>query len=82
MRRPSTVIIGQAGQVVDRIEQRVEMINDESRKRNRLLDILGSGEFLSPIIVFVNQKKSCDYLAKSLDKAGVSLLKTDIYSNL
>ena len=74
MRRPATVIIGQAGQVVDRIEQRVEMINDENRKRNRLLDILASGEFASPIILFVNQKKSCDYLAKSLDKAGVRII--------
>ena len=30
--------------------------------------------FEPPIIIFVNQKKGCDVLAKSLEKMGVSLL--------
>ncbi|KAI8852691.1 P-loop containing nucleoside triphosphate hydrolase protein [Chytridium lagenaria] len=48
-------IIG-SGQVVGRIEQRVEMISDEGKKRNRLLEILNQGDFPAPIIIFVNQK--------------------------
>ncbi len=82
MRRPATVIIGLAGQVVDRIEQRAEIINDENRKKARLLEILGSGEFTSPIIIFVNQKTSCDVLAKSLDKSGVCRLLCFMQVNL
>lgn len=33
LRRPAVVTIGQAGQVVETIEQRVEMINDEAKKK-------------------------------------------------
>ena len=35
------------------------------------MQILGEG-ITPPIIVFVNQKKGCDVLAKSLEKMGVS----------
>jgi hypothetical protein len=40
------------------------------RIRGRLLEIL-SGPFEPPIIIFVNQKKGCDVLAKALNKLGV-----------
>lgn len=36
-----------------------------------MLEILNSGEFPSPIIVFVNQKKTADMVAKDLQRAGV-----------
>lgn len=39
--------------------------------RKKLLAILEQG-FDPPIIIFVNQKKGCDVLAKSLEKMGVS----------
>ncbi|KAJ3330431.1 DEAD (Asp-Glu-Ala-Asp) box polypeptide 23 [Blyttiomyces sp. JEL0837] len=70
LRRPIQVTIGTAGQAVDRIEQRVEFVNDENKKRDRLLQILNNGEFKPPIIVFVNQKKGCDVLAKALERLG------------
>ncbi|KAJ3139703.1 mRNA splicing protein prp28 [Physocladia obscura] len=70
LRRPIVVTIGTAGQAVDRIEQRIEMINDEGKKKNRLLELLGGEEFSPPIIVFVNQKKGCDVLSKALEKLG------------
>ena len=41
--------------------------------RKKLLEVLNRG-FEPPIIIFVNQKKGCDVLAKSLEKMGVSLL--------
>ncbi|KAI9205633.1 P-loop containing nucleoside triphosphate hydrolase protein [Polychytrium aggregatum] len=69
LRRPAVVTIGTAGQVVDRIEQRVEFINDENKKKNRLIEIL-NGRFEPPIIVFVNQKKGCDVLSKALERLG------------
>ena len=37
------------------------------------MEVLNRG-FEPPIIIFVNQKKGCDVLAKSLEKMGVSLL--------
>lgn len=39
--------------------------------RKKLLEVLSQG-FEPPIIIFVNQKKGCDVLAKSLEKMGVS----------
>ncbi|KAJ3054388.1 DEAD (Asp-Glu-Ala-Asp) box polypeptide 23 [Rhizophlyctis rosea] len=68
LRRPAVVTIGTAGQVVDTIEQKVEFISDENKKKSRLLEILV--QFEPPIIVFVNQKKGCDVLSKALEKLG------------
>ncbi|KAF9209068.1 DEAD (Asp-Glu-Ala-Asp) box polypeptide 23 [Haplosporangium sp. Z 27] len=70
LRRPAVVTIGTAGQAVETVEQRVEMISDENRKKNRLMDLL-KGQFAPPIIVFVNQKKSCDMLAKMINSSGL-----------
>lgn len=39
--------------------------------RKKMLEVLAHG-FEPPIIIFVNQKKGCDVLAKSLEKMGVS----------
>ena len=36
-----------------------------------MLEILNSNQFASPIIVFVNQKKTADMVAKDLHRAGV-----------
>ncbi|KAJ3299985.1 DEAD (Asp-Glu-Ala-Asp) box polypeptide 23 [Borealophlyctis nickersoniae] len=69
LRRPAVVTIGTAGQVVDTIEQRVEFISDENRKKQRLLELLGQNHE-PPIIIFVNQKKGCDVLSKALEKLG------------
>ncbi|KAI9265283.1 P-loop containing nucleoside triphosphate hydrolase protein [Phascolomyces articulosus] len=70
LRRPAVVTIGTAGQAVETVEQRVEMINDENKKKNRLLELLESGTYEPPIIIFVNQKKGVDVLAKALNKLG------------
>lgn len=43
--------------------------------RKKLLEVLAHG-FEPPIIIFVNQKKGCDVLAKSLEKMGVSYCET------
>ncbi|KAF9406796.1 mRNA splicing protein prp28 [Podila epigama] len=70
LRRPAVVTIGTAGQAVETVEQRVEMITDENKKKNRLMDLL-KGQYAPPIIVFVNQKKSCDMLAKLVNSSGL-----------
>ncbi|GAA5925639.1 hypothetical protein JCM3775_001461 [Rhodotorula graminis] len=69
LRRPAVVTIGVAGQAVDTVDQRVEMINSEEKKKSRLLEILNNGGFEPPMIVFVNQKKGADVLQKDLQRS-------------
>ena len=68
LRRPAVVYIGSIGRPVERVEQVVYMMK-ENDKRNKLINILSQG-FEPPIIIFVNQKKGADVLAKSLEKMG------------
>ena len=59
-----------AGKPIETVEQRVVMLN-EGEKRKKLIELLEEPE--PPIIIFVNQKKGADVLARSLEKMGVSL---------
>ncbi|XP_035828520.1 probable ATP-dependent RNA helicase DDX23 isoform X2 [Aplysia californica] len=68
LRRPCVVYIGNVGKPVDRVEQIVYMVG-ENEKRKKLVGILNQG-IEPPIIIFVNQKKGADVLAKSLEKMG------------
>ncbi|UJR30923.1 hypothetical protein I4U23_018433 [Adineta vaga] len=68
LRRPASVYIGSVGKPTERVEQIVIMCS-ENDKRNKLLDILERG-IDPPIIIFVNQKKAVDVLAKGLVKKG------------
>lgn len=102
LKKPAVITIGEAGRAVDTVEQRVEFVNGEEKKkyvasfqilpkqmftcmfpiRQRLLEVLNSGQFPSPIIVFVNQKKTADMVAKDLSRAGVGLLFAKYRSEL
>jgi ATP-dependent RNA helicase DDX23/PRP28 len=79
MRRPATVIIGNAGQAVDTVEQRVIMVGpDEQKRKRKLEDVLGEID-TGPIIIFVKEKRQCDALAKDLRALQVkSLYHQDI----
>ena len=68
LRRPVVVHIGTVGKPVERVEQVVYMCK-ENDKRNKLIEILNAG-IDPPIIIFVNQKKGADVLAKGLEKMG------------
>lgn len=72
LRRPAIITIGSAGEAVDTVEQRVEMIPGEEKRKKRLHDILSSGEFRPPIIVFVNIKRNCDAIARDIKHMGFS----------
>jgi ATP-dependent RNA helicase DDX23/PRP28 len=72
LRRPAIVTIGNVGQAVDTIEQRVEFVSGEDKRKKRLADILMSGEFQPPIIVFVNIKRNCDAVARDIKQMGFS----------
>ncbi|KAL1376547.1 hypothetical protein pipiens_016843 [Culex pipiens pipiens] len=68
LRRPATVYIGSVGKPTERTEQIVHMVT-ENEKRKKLMEILSRG-VEPPCIIFVNQKKGADVLAKGLEKLG------------
>lgn len=72
LRRPAIVTIGNAGEAVDTVEQRVEFINGEDKRKKRLAEILQSNQFTPPIIVFVNIKRNCDTVARDIKRLGFS----------
>ncbi|KAJ5804752.1 uncharacterized protein N7518_001055 [Penicillium psychrosexuale] len=72
LRRPAIITIGGVGEAVDTVEQRVEMISGEDKRKKRLGEILSSGEFRPPIIVFVNIKRNCDAIAREIKQWGFS----------
>ncbi|KAF9069869.1 P-loop containing nucleoside triphosphate hydrolase protein [Rhodocollybia butyracea] len=73
LKRPAVITIGEAGRAVDTVEQRVEFVHGgEEKKKQKLLEVLNTGQWGSPIIVFVNQKKTADLIAKELGRAGWS----------
>jgi ATP-dependent RNA helicase DDX23/PRP28 len=72
LRRPAIVTIGNAGEAVETVEQRVEHVQGEEKRKKRLQEILNSGEFQPPIIVFVNIKRNCDAIARDIKHMGFS----------
>ncbi|KAF5134228.1 Pre-mRNA-splicing ATP-dependent RNA helicase [Metarhizium brunneum] len=72
LRRPATATIGNAGEAVDTVEQRVELISGEDRRKKRLQEILSKNDFAPPIIVFVNIKRNCDAVARDIKSMGWS----------
>lgn len=70
LRRPAVVYIGSVGRPTERTEQIVYMVTEQD-KRRKLMEILNRG-VEPPVIIFVNQKKGADVLAKGLERLGVS----------
>lgn len=73
--KPATIQIGQTGTVADQIEQRIQMVT-EGEKTRLISEILIQGEerFNPPVIIFVNQKKTVDYLTKRLESFGLKVV--------
>lgn len=68
LRHPAFIIIGEIGKVVERIEQRVEWVNEDF-KFKKLMSVLNDSP-PPPIMIFCNMKKTCDGVAKMLEKTG------------
>lgn len=74
LRKPATVTIGNLGEVTDTVEQRVEFVQGEEKKKKRLQEILRTIGLPPPFIIFVNQKKACDVVVKYVREAGFSAI--------
>jgi ATP-dependent RNA helicase DDX23/PRP28 len=72
LRKPAVVTIGIAGQAVDTVEQRVEFVSGDEKKKTRMVQILRMCGLKPPMIVFCNQTKTADMVAKDIQKAGFS----------
>ncbi|KAK3265261.1 Envelope glycoprotein gp160, partial [Cymbomonas tetramitiformis] len=69
MRNPAVVNIGNAGKAVDLIKQDVKWMK-ENEKMNALETFVLSQLHDSTAIIFVNSKKKCDELSKTLEIQG------------
>eukprot|EP00922_Rhytidocystis_sp_ex-Travisia-forbesii_P069871 GHVS01104341.1.p1 GENE.GHVS01104341.1~~GHVS01104341.1.p1 ORF type:complete len:785 (-),score=149.12 GHVS01104341.1:265-2619(-) len=67
LRAPAYISIGDPGAGKRAIEQKLEFMA-EGKKKQRLQEVVEAAE--PPVIVFVNQKKVADVLAKALNKMG------------
>jgi ATP-dependent RNA helicase DDX23/PRP28 len=72
LRRPAIVTIGNVGEAVETVEQRVEFVAGEDKRKKRLAEILSSRQFAPHIIVFVNIKRNCDAVARDIKHMGFS----------
>ncbi|MCJ1308881.1 mRNA splicing protein prp28 [Agyrium rufum] len=72
LRRPAIVTIGNVGEAVETVEQRVEFVAGEDKRKKRLGEILNSRDFAPPIIVFVNIKRNCDAVARDIKHMGLT----------
>ncbi|XP_071692108.1 DEAD-box ATP-dependent RNA helicase 21 [Rutidosis leptorrhynchoides] len=68
LRNPVVVTIGTAGKATDLITQHVIMVKESEKmpRLQKLLDDLGD----KTAIVFINTKKSADFVSKTLEKSG------------
>lgn len=72
LRRPATITIGNANQAVSTVEQKIEFVQGEDKKKARLLQILSAG-FEPPIIVFSTTIQSVDSLSHEIRRAGFNV---------
>ncbi|CAD7928912.1 unnamed protein product [Amoebophrya sp. A120] len=68
-RHPSVIQVGDPSGGNKNIDQRVKMMQDAD-KRKELENLIKSEDFEVPAMVFVNQKRAADVLAKWLDSIG------------
>jgi ATP-dependent RNA helicase DDX23/PRP28 len=67
MRNKIVVIIGEIGRAAKKIEQRIQFIKQEEKKK-KLTEALEETD--TPIIVFVNLKKTADEINKQIEQLG------------
>jgi ATP-dependent RNA helicase DDX23/PRP28 len=75
--KPTIVTIGEAGKAAEAVDQRVEFLTSEGKKRERLVKLVR--ELDPPVIVFVNTKKGCEDVARLIE-SGCGLRPSVLHS--
>ncbi|GME71176.1 unnamed protein product [Ambrosiozyma monospora] len=71
LNKPITAMIGEVGAAVESVQQDAIQVPDDDQKKVKILkDIIRSHQFQPPIIIFVNYKKTCDFLFETLNEFG------------
>ncbi|ODV90755.1 hypothetical protein CANCADRAFT_11392, partial [Tortispora caseinolytica NRRL Y-17796] len=70
---PAIITIGATSSAVDTVEQRVEIVESENDRKDRLLRILRQPRYRPPVIVFVNTKPYCDSIADFLKASNFKI---------
>lgn len=70
LRRPGIVTIGSAGQAGSTVTQLVEFLNNDEKRKRRLLEIIKRQQYRPPIVVFLNYKRDCEAVAEALSADG------------
>lgn len=74
LRRPAIVTIGNLGEAVETVEQRAENIVGEDKRNKRLQELLSQRDtYPPPVIVFVNIKRNCDVVARTVKHWGFAV---------
>jgi ATP-dependent RNA helicase DDX23/PRP28 len=66
------ITIGAVGEAVDTVQQITEQVGSEKKRIERLAAILSSPDTERPVMVFLNSKVKCEYIAKEVRKRGFS----------
>lgn len=75
--KPVVLTVGEAGKAADAVDQRVEYLTSEGKKRERLVSLVR--ELDPPTIVFVNTKKGCEDVCRLLE-SGCGLRPNVLHS--
>ncbi|KAK4528345.1 hypothetical protein GAYE_SCF55G6286 [Galdieria yellowstonensis] len=79
LRNPIIVAVGDIGKGAELVQQRVEYVPNEAKKKLRFFEIVRNAE--PPILVFLNTKKGCDTLVRAIEtESGLDIRATVIHS--
>lgn len=70
LNNPGVVTIGELGNAVDTVVQKVELVKDDPAKMSRLVKILKQNSYKPPILIFVNYKRTGEDIMSKLSKEG------------
>jgi superfamily II DNA/RNA helicase len=76
LRKPATITIGDAGEAAQTVQQIVEFIASDEKKKARLIDILRNGGFAAPIVspLYISHSELTKYRSSSSIRSVLPML--------
>eukprot|EP00871_Galdieria_phlegrea_P003224 jgi/Galph1/3902/GphlegSOOS_G2571.1 len=79
LRNPIIVAVGEIGKGAELVQQKVEYVANEAKKKLRFYEIVRDVE--PPVLVFLNTKRGCDSLLRAIEtESGLDIRATVIHS--